>query len=75
MIQDNERILDVASVGVVGATLLGWLPHIAAGLSIVWMIIRISETHTFQLLLHKITGWSWIDPKAKKVKYGDENKP
>jgi hypothetical protein len=32
---------DVTAVGVAGATLMGWLPEIAAGFAIVWTGIRI----------------------------------
>lgn len=48
---NDERVLDIASMGVVGATLLGWLPHIAAILSIIWMLIRIYETETVGRML------------------------
>ncbi len=42
---------DVASIGVLGATLLKWLPAIAALFTIVWTGIRIWETRTVQHLL------------------------
>jgi hypothetical protein len=45
--------LDGLSIGTVVATFLGWLPHIAATLSIVWMVIRILETHTVRRLMGK----------------------
>lgn len=35
--------LDTISLGAVLATLLGWLPHLAAGLSGVWVCLRISN--------------------------------
>jgi len=45
--------LDGVSIGTVVATFLGWLPHIAAILSIVWMAIRIYETDTVRRLMGK----------------------
>lgn len=45
--------LDSLAVGTTVATFLGWLPHIAAILSIVWMVIRILETHTVRRLMGK----------------------
>lgn len=60
---DNERVLDIASVGVVVGTLAGWLPHVAAALSIIWMAIRIYETDTVQ---------GWLGRKKEKVR-GDED--
>lgn len=38
---------DVAAYGTVAATLVGWLPHIAAGFSIIWLSMQ---------MLEKITG-------------------
>ena len=46
-----ERVGDILSLGVVVATLAQWLPSVAAGLSIVWTVIRIFETKTVQGLL------------------------
>jgi hypothetical protein len=43
--------LDLAAIGTVVATIAGWLPSVAAGLSIVWTLIRIYETRTVQRLL------------------------
>jgi len=33
--------VDLAALGVVGATLIGWLPNIAAGLSCIYLTIQI----------------------------------
>ncbi len=50
--QDMARVTgDVASLGVLGATLLHWLPAVAALFTIVWTVIRIWETRTVQKLL------------------------
>ena len=39
-----KHLGDMLSVGTVIATLLGWLPHIAALLTISWTLLRIYET-------------------------------
>lgn len=44
----TKHTLDLASGMTVVATLLSWLPHIAAIVSIVWGLIRIYETDTVQ---------------------------
>jgi hypothetical protein len=44
----TRQIIDFASVSTVLATLVGWLPHIAALVSIIWGLIRIWETKTVQ---------------------------
>lgn len=46
-----KTVIDVASVSAIVATLAGWLPAIAALLSIVWSAIRIYETRTMQAWL------------------------
>lgn len=38
---DVKHIIDVASVSTLVATFLGWLPHIAALLTVIWGVIRI----------------------------------
>jgi hypothetical protein len=45
---------DLLSLGVVGATLLQWLPAVAAGASLIWTCIRIYETRTVQNLIKKL---------------------
>lgn len=49
--QQLKPVVDTLSVSAVVATLAGWLPHIAAAVSIVWGLIRIYETRTVQHLL------------------------
>lgn len=39
---------DVAATSITIGTLLGYLPQIAAGVSIIWGLIRIYETKTVQ---------------------------
>ena len=46
--QQVKTLGDLASGATVVATLLKWLPAIAAALSIVWTAIRIYETKTVQ---------------------------
>lgn len=48
------QILDWTAISVVVTTLMGWLPSVAAGFSIVWTVIRIIESKTFQSI------WGWI---------------
>jgi hypothetical protein len=46
---DNlKHLLDAGSVAAVLATLMAWLPPLAAFFSIVWTLIRIYETRTVQ---------------------------
>jgi hypothetical protein len=47
-VQNIKPALDVVSIGGVVGTLMGWLPAVAALLSIIWTLIRIYETKTVQ---------------------------
>lgn len=49
--EDQKIIVDAISIGVGVSSLLAWLPHIAAALTIIWTLIRIFETRTVQRLL------------------------
>lgn len=51
--ENLKPAIDAVSIGSTVAALLGALPHIAAGLSVIWGLIRIYETQTFQNWLHK----------------------
>jgi len=53
---------DILSLTVVGATLLQWLPAIAALFSIVWSVIRIYESVTVQKFIANTSAFS----KGKK---------
>jgi len=44
MNEHSKHILDVATISTTIATVAGWLPSIAAIVSIVWGLIRIYET-------------------------------
>jgi hypothetical protein len=48
-----KQVGDALSLGVVVGTIAAWLPAIAAFFSIIWTLIRIYETKTFQ----KIISW------------------
>jgi len=48
-----KHVGDAISVGVTFATIVQWLPAVAALLTIVWTAIRIYETRTVQRLLGK----------------------
>jgi len=43
VIEQVKSTLDIASILTVSATLMSWLPEIAAGLTAIWMLIRIGE--------------------------------
>ena len=53
MQEEAKAAVDVIAVTTTVSTLMGWLPAVAAALSIVWTIIRIVETNTVQNLIHK----------------------
>lgn len=58
------KTLDYGAIGVTVSTLLGWLPHVAAILSIVWLVYRIKtqilETRIKELELKKLEGQSGV---------------
>ena len=50
MQEAGTAAVDVLAVTTAVSTLMGWLPAVAAALSIVWTVIRILETDT-------VKGW------------------
>lgn len=52
MDEHAKHVIDAAAITTVVATLMQWLPPIAAALTIVWTLIRIWETETVK----KLTG-------------------
>ena len=67
-----KPVIDATSIGATVATLLGALPHIAAGLSVIWGLIRIYETQTFQNWLHskpakKKAAGKWLHPEWPNI--------
>lgn len=51
--EHTKHVIDWTSIGIVLGSLVQILPSIAAGLSIVWTLIRIYETKTVQRWLGK----------------------
>lgn len=51
--EHTKHVIDWTSIGIVLGSLIQILPSIAAGLSIVWTVIRIYETKTVQRWLGK----------------------
>lgn len=49
----EKAALDAVAIGAWIGALAGWLPAIAAALSIVWTVIRICETRTVQRWLRR----------------------
>jgi hypothetical protein len=49
--EHSKTTADIIAGVVTVGTVLSWLPHIAAVLSIIWTFIRILETSTVQRLL------------------------
>ena len=48
MTEETKTIVDAVSVTTTVSALMGWLPAVAAALSILWTLIRIYETDTVQ---------------------------
>jgi len=44
--EQAKQVVDVFAVGGTIGVLVGWLPAVAAGVTIVWTVIRIYETKT-----------------------------
>jgi hypothetical protein len=53
MQEEAKVAVDALAVTTTVSTLMGWIPAVAAALSIIWTIIRIFETDTIQNLIHK----------------------
>ena len=53
MQEEAKVAVDALAVTTTVSTLMGWLPAVAAALSIIWTVIRIFETETIQNLIHK----------------------
>jgi len=53
MQEEAKVAVDALAVTTTVSTLMGWIPAVAAALSIIWTIIRIFETETIQNLIHK----------------------
>ena len=53
MTEQSKLVVDLSSIIVVGATIVEWLPAVAALLSIVWTCVRLYETKTVQRWLKR----------------------
>ena len=53
MQEEAKVAVDALAVTTTVSTLMGWLPAVAAALSIVWTVVRILETNTIQNLIHR----------------------
>jgi hypothetical protein len=53
MQEEAKVAVDALAVTTTVSTLMGWIPAVAAALSIIWTVIRIFETDTIQNLIHK----------------------
>tara|TARA_R100001163_G_C4885155_1_gene80682 strand:- start:56 stop:229 length:174 start_codon:yes stop_codon:yes gene_type:complete len=53
MDQETKTAIDVVAVSATTGSVLGWLPPLAAALTIVWTLIRIYETETIKALIKK----------------------
>jgi hypothetical protein len=53
MQEEAKVAVDALAVTTTVSTLMGWIPAVAAALSIIWTVIRIFETDTMQKLIHK----------------------
>jgi len=51
--EEVKATLDFVSISATVSALMGWLPAVAAGLSIVWTLIRIWETKTVRKLFKR----------------------
>ena len=54
-----KHVADVAAVSITAATLMQWLPPIAAGLTIIWVVIQILD---YLLVKRRIPQclWEWF---------------
>ena len=52
-LEQSKGVMDALSISTVVAAIVGWLPAIAALLTIIWTAIRIYETKTIQKLCNK----------------------
>ena len=52
MQEEAKAVVDVVAVTTTVSTLMGWIPAVAAALSIVWTVIRIFETDTVKGLFN-----------------------
>lgn len=51
---ETKHFLDFGSAAIAVTTIVGWLPNIAALLTIIWTAIRIVESKTFQRVMQRL---------------------
>lgn len=51
-----KAAVDAGAAGAIVATLVGWLPAIAAALAIVWYLVQIAESKTGQRFIAWVMG-------------------
>ena len=54
--EEIKHLADGASVGILVGSVTGYLPAISAGLTIVWMVLRILETETVKGIIARYRG-------------------
>ena len=64
---EGAHYVDAGAVTVAIAALFGWLPNIAAMLTVIWMVIRIWETET-------VRNWVKREQRAHELKVYAEAK-
>lgn len=53
----THHIIDSAAVAALIGTLFDYLPRATAFLTLVWVIIRLCETHTVRTALRRLRQW------------------
>lgn len=51
--EQTKHVVDAMSIGTVIATIVQWLPPIAALISIIWGLLRIYESKTVQRMVRR----------------------
>lgn len=51
--EQTKHVVDAMSIGTVIATIVQWLPPIAALISIIWGLLRIYESKTLQRMVRR----------------------
>ena len=55
-VEQTKQVVDVIAVGGTIGVLVGWLPAVAAGVTIIWTVIRIYETKTVKEMISRWTA-------------------
>lgn len=57
LMDDHKHTYDIASLAIAGGTVIGWLPSIAAALSIIWTLMRMYESRIFPRAAARVCRW------------------